>query len=116
LSLSQAASIASKDRITGEELIGMNVEGSFHDLNGSNRSRYSDGLRAGLSGFDSQHGKISLFTIASTPALGPTEPHIQWVPGVKRSGSEADHSPSTDEVKNGGAMPPLSHVSSWRSA
>jgi hypothetical protein len=38
-------------------------------------------------------------------ALGPTQPHIQWVPGalsleVKQPGREADHSPpSSAEVK-----------------
>jgi hypothetical protein len=39
-----------------------------------------------------------LFTTASRPALGSTQPPIQWVPGalsleVKRPGREADHSP-----------------------
>jgi hypothetical protein len=34
-------------------------------------------------------------------------------PGVKRPGREADHSPlSSAEVKNGGAIPPLPHMSS----
>jgi hypothetical protein len=48
----------------------------------------------------------------------PTEPPIQWVlgalsPGAKRQRREADHSPpSCAEVKNGGAMPPLSHMPS----
>jgi hypothetical protein len=38
-------------------------------------------------------------------------------PGVKRSGREADHSlPSSAKVKDGGAMPPLPHTSSWRGA
>jgi hypothetical protein len=47
-----------------------------------------------------------LFTTASTTALGPTQPPIQWVPGalsvkVKRPGREADHSPpSSAEVTN----------------
>jgi hypothetical protein len=42
----------------------------------------------------------------SRPALGPSEPPIQWIPGViypriKGQGCEADHSPpSSDEVKN----------------
>jgi hypothetical protein len=51
--------------------------------------------------------------------MGPTQPPIQWVPGalspgVKRQGSVADHSPpSSAEVKNGGAIPPLPHMSSW---
>jgi hypothetical protein len=35
----------------------------------------------------------------------------KWVPGLKRPGSEADHSPPfSAEVKNGGAIPRLSHV------
>jgi hypothetical protein len=37
-----------------------------------------------------------LFTTASIPAVGPTQPPIQWVPGalylgVKRPGREAGH-------------------------
>jgi hypothetical protein len=41
----------------------------------------------------------------STPALGPTQPSIQWIPGalspgVKLPGREADHSsPTSVEVK-----------------
>jgi hypothetical protein len=48
---------------------------------------------------------ISLFTTASIPALGPTQPLIQWVPGalclrVKRPGRKADQlPPSSAEVK-----------------
>jgi hypothetical protein len=49
--------------------------------------------------------KNFLFFTSSRPALGHTQPPIQCVPralspGVKRSGREADHSPSTSaEVK-----------------
>jgi hypothetical protein len=74
-------------------------------------SRYSDGLRAGRSGFDfRQEKKISLISTSRT-ALGPIQPPIQWVRGVKRTEREADHSPpSSAEVKNGGAILPLLHV------
>jgi hypothetical protein len=50
--------------------------------------------------------KNFLFSTSSRPALGPTQPPIQWVmgalsPGVKRPGREADHSPPTSsEIKN----------------
>jgi hypothetical protein len=49
---------------------------------------------------------IFLFTTASRPALRPTQPPIQWVPGVlslgvKRPGREADHSPPPSaDIKN----------------
>jgi hypothetical protein len=48
-------------------------------------------------------------------ALGPAQPPVQWIPltvsfGLKWQGCEADHSlPSSAEVKNGGALPPLPH-------
>jgi hypothetical protein len=35
------------------------------------------------------------FSISSRQALGSTQPPIKWVPGVKRQGREADHSPPT---------------------
>jgi hypothetical protein len=58
-------------------------------------------------GFESHQGLgIFLLTTASRPALGPTQPPVQWVQealslGVKRPGHEADHIPSSSaEVKN----------------
>jgi hypothetical protein len=60
-----------------------------------------------------------LFSIASRPALGLTQPPIQCVPGalspgVKRQECEADHSaPYTAEVTNG-AMPSLPHTPPWQ--
>jgi hypothetical protein len=50
--------------------------------------------------------RIFLFATAFRPALGPTQPPIQWVqgalsPGLKRPGREDDHSPpQSAEVKN----------------
>jgi hypothetical protein len=56
--------------------------------------------------FESRRGLgIFLFTTASRPALGPTQPPIQWVPGAlslgaKRSGRESYQSPpSSAKVK-----------------
>jgi len=52
-----------------------------------------------------------LVTTASRTALGPSQPPIEWVPGlfpwgVKRQGREADHSPaSSAEVKNAWSSP-----------
>jgi hypothetical protein len=61
----------------------------------------------GVLGFDSRRRLgILLFTTASIPALGPTQPPIQWVPGALSLGimwpaREVDHSPpSSAEVKN----------------
>jgi hypothetical protein len=57
--------------------------------------------------------------IASWPALGPTQPPIQWQPeglspGLKWLRRKAEHSPQPSaEVENGGAIPPLPHTSSW---
>jgi hypothetical protein len=69
-----------------------------------------------LNGLDSIPGKGKiLFSLSTefTPALDLIQPPIQWLSGVKRLGPEAEYSPpSSAEVKNGGAIPPLSHVSS----
>jgi hypothetical protein len=69
--------------------------------------RWATDWTIGVLGFDSRRGLgIFLFTTVSRPALGPTLPPIQGVPGdlsleVKRPGREADHSPpSGAEVKN----------------
>jgi hypothetical protein len=57
--------------------------------------------------------RIYLFSIASRPGLGPTQPPIQWVlvalsQGVKQMGREADQSlPSSAKLKNSGTISPL---------
>jgi hypothetical protein len=67
--------------------------------------------------------RFFLFSTASRLALGPAQSPIQWVLGVislgvkQQLGHEASHSPpSSVKVKNGGAIPPLPHMSSWHSA
>jgi hypothetical protein len=66
-----------------------------------NRSQLNDW------GFESQYGLgIFLLTTLFRLASGPTQPPVQWVPGVlslgvRWVGREADHSlPSSAEVKN----------------
>jgi hypothetical protein len=75
------------------------------------------GHRLNDRGFESLQGvRIYLFITASRPALGPTQPRIEWVPvavslGVKRPGREANHSPpSSAEVT---PTPPLPNKPSW---
>jgi hypothetical protein len=80
-------------------------------------SQYSDRLPAGWPGFDSWQGQeIFLISTASKPALGLTQPPVQWVPGLFPWG-QSDWSiklatpPASAKVKNGGAIPPLPHTS-----
>jgi hypothetical protein len=66
-------------------------------------SRYSDWLQAGRPvDQSSSPGRVKNFHffVLPTPALGSTQPPIQFVPGalylgVKRPGREADQSPPT---------------------
>jgi hypothetical protein len=74
-------------------------------------------------GLDSR-GSISggardfIFVTVSKPILRPNQSPMQWVPeaasnGVKRRQREAEHPPpSSAEVKNGEAIPPLPNKSS----
>jgi hypothetical protein len=65
-------------------------------------------------GFDFRQ-VLGIFTTASRPALGPTQPPILWVPralslGVKRPGRKADHSPHLAlRLRKSAAIPPLPH-------
>jgi hypothetical protein len=84
-------------------------------------NRYSNVQGALWLRFGFRQGKeIFLFFMVSRPTLGPTQPPTKWLPRalsprVKRPGNEADHSPpSSAEVKNVGAIPPLPHTSLWR--
>jgi hypothetical protein len=80
-----------------------------------------DGLRAGRPGFDfRKEHDLSVLNSVQTgygiyPASYPINNEDDFF-GVKRPGREADYSsPFSAEVKNGGAIPPLSHTSSWQS-
>jgi hypothetical protein len=78
----------------------------------------------GLYGRGSIRGRRNIFfsSTVSRPALGPTSLFStgyrgRFPGGVKWPGHETDHlPPSNAEVKNGGAIPPLPHMSSWHSA
>jgi hypothetical protein len=51
----------------------------------------------------SDHGRSKDFSFSKTSesVLGPTQPHIQWLPAMKQPGLEIDHSPSPSaEDKN----------------
>jgi hypothetical protein len=57
--------------------------------------------------FDPRQGRIFLLAPASRPVLGPTQPPIQWVPGVLSPGVKrgrgvtlTTHPPSSAEVEN----------------
>jgi len=74
------------------------------------------GLRAGPQQFDSRQG-LAIFIFATTLklALGATEPFIQWIPGVKRPGPEADlTSQLPPMLRMRGAVHTLPRLSSWR--
>jgi hypothetical protein len=74
----------------------------------------------GLNGRNSIPGRGKRFvSITKSPdrLWGATSLPIQWVTEALSLGHESDHSPpSSDEEKNVGAIPPLPHTSSWRSA
>jgi len=62
---------------------------------------------------------IFLFTIVSRPALGPTQPPMQWVSwalslGIKRPELGADHSPPfSTESRNSWSCTFTPDMSSW---
>jgi hypothetical protein len=72
-------------------------------------SRYSDWLRGGRPrGWSSSPSRVKNFLLpmSSRPAVGSTQPPVEWVPGtlssgVKQSGREADYSSQASaKVKN----------------
>jgi hypothetical protein len=81
-----------------------------------------DRLWAGWPGFYSRQCCIFLFFSVSRLTLRPTQPPVQWALGAlslgtEWQGREADYSPpSSTNIKKGGAIPPLPHMSSWHSA
>jgi hypothetical protein len=85
------------------------------------RSRDSSiGITRGY-GFDFQTGKVFLFSSVQTGSRAHSASHAMdkgaFSPAVKHPGCEADYSPpSNAKVKNGGAIPPVPRISSWRGA
>jgi hypothetical protein len=95
-------------RLTVLNLSRLHPQGVLDSLWVTSKKPDSEWLRAGRpSGRSSSPGRVKnfLFSTTSRPALGSTQPPIQWVPralspGAKRPGREADHStPASDEVK-----------------
>jgi hypothetical protein len=72
---------------------------------------YGHGYDLGGQVSDPGRGKTFLVSKMFRPALGTTQPPVQWLPGVISPGlnapkGEADHSPPHSvQVKKGGAMP-----------
>jgi hypothetical protein len=100
-------------RITDEPEKISGLEGLFYHAYSiteepGQHGRYSNWLQAGRPRAQSSSPrgvKNFLFSTSSRPALGSTQPPIQWVlgalsTGVNRPGREADHSPpASTEVK-----------------
>jgi hypothetical protein len=83
-------------------------------------SRYIYGLEAGVR-FLAEARDLSLVCSIRTDSVAHPISYLTdtWgsFRGVKRPRREVDHSPSTTaENKNGGAIPPLPDMSSWRDA
>jgi hypothetical protein len=63
-----------------------------------------------IGGFDSLQGPGIFFTTSSRPALGPTNPPIQWVPGALSLRVKGPRS------RMRGAVPPVPQYALWRGA
>jgi hypothetical protein len=59
-----------------------------------------------------------MFSTPKRPALGFTQPPVQWVPGlfsgVKRAGIDVDHFRPVHMLRMSGAIPVLPPMSSYR--
>jgi hypothetical protein len=73
----------------------------------------------GLDGRGSIPGRGNIFSLLHSVQTGSRAHPTSYSMGTggKRPEREADHStPSSDEIKNGGAIPSFPHASSWRDA
>jgi hypothetical protein len=80
-------------------------------------SRYIDWLRLG----DQSRSKNFQFSMLARPALGPTQPPIQWVPGALFPGAKCRvMNLISDQLeprsRKRGSIHPIPHTSSWRNA
>jgi hypothetical protein len=103
---------SSAEKFTASYIFSPSHPPSFHYANDRHGAANSSvGITTGYGqngrGFDSRQGQENfLYSAACRSALRLTQLPIQWVPGVKRPGREADHSrPSSAVVRNGGAIP-----------
>jgi hypothetical protein len=105
-------------------IITLILKSNLKTEHGKRKTRIIYGLddRSSRVRFPTWAGNFS-FATASRMTLGPTQPPIQWVPGalslgVKRPGSEADHShPPSAEVNAWAELYIYSpHTPSWRGA
>jgi hypothetical protein len=84
-----------------------------------NSSRYSDWLWAGLRGRSLSLSRVKnfLFSKSSRPALGSTQPPIQWVLGPLSLGVKLiPHLQLVPRLRKCGPIHPLLHMLSWCSA
>jgi hypothetical protein len=97
--------------------LGDNLRANTHLLPASSLP-YSSTLKVEAVSFSRQGQKSFPFSTTSRSALGPIQrTRGSLSPGIKRPGHEASHSsPSSAEVKNGRATPPLPHTSLSRGA